>query len=356
MDTGQTQSPVLLPKRGLASSASVSFERGALTISMHSTVQSAMAEERAIEQQLLILQLCDSAFPSGGFANSAGLEAAVATKFVSDSNTLHCFLLQAAENVAASALPLVRAACDAAMAEYAQTPAPATETAETKAVAATSDSAEGAGAVDQKGVGLLSRVCELDALAESITTTNAVANKASKEQGRSWLHAVSEVFGLGEGAREAQFRTLKAATKQRTATATAAHTRTGTATQCHGHFAPLFGASCGLLGLDSRTAQQMFLFASVRSIVSAAVRLNVVGNDLVYLFCFDLTLFCECACAGPQEAQRVQQRVSGPMALLLSRAAKLSMEAALDGCGLRSPLPDVLQSVHSRLHTRLFRS
>ena len=46
----------------------------------------------------------------------------------------------------------------------------------------------------------------------------------------------------------------------------------------HGHHAPLFGMVAGLLELGRDEAMLAFLFNSSRDAVSAAVRLNIVGE------------------------------------------------------------------------------
>jgi urease accessory protein len=57
-----------------------------------------------------ILQLADSAFPTGGFAHSAGLEAAMQLGEVRDRAELLAFVEDALWQAGASGLPLVRAA------------------------------------------------------------------------------------------------------------------------------------------------------------------------------------------------------------------------------------------------------
>nr|GEU38952.1 urease accessory protein F [Tanacetum cinerariifolium] len=43
------------------------------------------------------------------------------------------------------------------------------------------------------------------------------------------------------------------------------------------HHAPIFGLVCRLLGFDSETSQRAYMFTTMRDIISAATRLNLVG-------------------------------------------------------------------------------
>src|SRR5262245_39965454 len=55
----------------------------------------------------LVWQLIDSAFPSGGFAHSGGLEAAVQHGYVTDGDSARAFARQALAQCGRSALPIV---------------------------------------------------------------------------------------------------------------------------------------------------------------------------------------------------------------------------------------------------------
>jgi urease accessory protein len=159
-------------------------------------------------------QLIDSGFPSGGFAHSAGLEAAVHYGLVEDAAALTSFARQAAWQAGRTALPI--------------------------ATAAYRDPAS---------------LPDLDRLSDTFII-NDVAKRASRVQGRALLTSASRSFpraGLGE------FEALVKA-----------------APLC-GHYAPLFGLVLAALGIELVDTQRLFLFLAGRSVASAAVRLGLIG-------------------------------------------------------------------------------
>jgi urease accessory protein len=161
-----------------------------------------------------ILQIADSGFPTGGFAHSAGLEAAVHLDIVSTPEELEAFVGTYIRNVGNASLPFVAAAFDE----------PA-------------------------------RVWALDAWQDA-TLLNHVANRASRIQGRTFMATCARAFdvpAVGELASRARTRDVTA------------------------HLAPLFGACLAALGLERRDVLAMHLFMALRGMASAAVRLGLVG-------------------------------------------------------------------------------
>lgn len=220
--------------------------------------------------QLLLWQLVDSAFPTGGFAHSGGLEAAVQLGEVSGPAELARFAAETVRNAAAFALPYLSAA-HAAPEELA--------------------------ALDHR----------LDAY-----TPSHVARRASRAQGEAFLRAAAAAFG-GDVAAVADLGRLARREKL----------------PCH--LAPVEGAVLSLLGVSLAEARRVFLFVQLRGIMSAAVRLGLLG---------------------PLEAQAIQAGI----APAVEAAADASAGAALEDAAQTTPLLDLFQGHQDRLYSRLFRS
>jgi urease accessory protein len=109
-------------------------------------------EDSAADDDWLLWQLADSAFPTGGFAHSGGLEAAWQHGATRNSAELVSFLEASLEQLGRGSLPFVTAA---------------------------HDGPEDAGELD--------RLCEC-------FLANHVANRASRLQGRSFLASCGRIF------------------------------------------------------------------------------------------------------------------------------------------------------------------
>jgi urease accessory protein len=205
----------------------------------------------------------DSAFPTGGFAHSLGLEAAWQHGEVRNRTELVSFIESALQQLGHAALPFVTVAFD----------------------------------VPDK-LGEFDQLCD-------VFTTNHVANRASRAQGRAFMAAVERIYKseTEDRKREIQFA----------------------------HFAPVFGMCLRHLKVSRETTGRMFFFSQLRSILAAAVRLNIIG---------------------PMEAQILQQRASAKAEEILIRCQKLT----LDDLAQTSPLLDLWQGAQDRLYSRLFQS
>lgn len=215
----------------------------------------------------LFLQLVDSAFPAGGFAHSNGLEAAIAFR---DGVTIEQHLSELTAQAGRTALPFVREAC--------ATP---------------------------------ERLAELDALFDA-TTTSHVVNRASRAQGRALVSAAGRIWTTHEGA-------------QRIAT----YARSEPAPPVH--HAPVLGAIFGALGQTPEAAMAGYLHGVVRGVLSAAVRLGVVG---------------------PLEAQRLQ----GENARAATHAVEISRALTSSEVSQPAPLLELYATLHDGLDARLFQS
>lgn len=215
-------------------------------------------------------QIIDSILPTGGFAHSYGLEAAVQAQIVLNSEALEAFAINILENTGSLLLPFV----------YNSHKYPTIE-----------------------------NWIKLDQILHA-TLTNGVSRKASISQGSALLRVASTVF------------TEIVDLKQMRACARKPET-------VHVHHASVFGIVCGLLGFDSFTTQQAYLFVTLRDLLSAATRLNLIG---------------------PLEAASIQHRISK----VAERILKRHMDRPIEEANQCVPLLDTVQGCHDYLFSRLF--
>lgn len=161
-----------------------------------------------------VLQLADSAFPTGGFAHSGGLEASMQSGLVRGPTDVRRFVDEAVLATSRGALPIVGAAWDG----------------------------------DRE-------LAELDAFTAA-TLWSHVAARASRAQGRALVDVSARAFASPSltALREAVLSELQP-----------------------GHLAPMFGAVTRALDVTRDDAMSTFLHLAVRSLLSAAVRLGAVG-------------------------------------------------------------------------------
>ncbi len=231
---------------------------------------------RADVSDFLLWQLADSAFPTGGFAHSSGLEAAWQNGEVRNRHELVSFVEASLSQLGRASLPFVIAA-------HAEP----------------------------------GRLVEFDELCEAFTT-NHVANRASRSQGKAFLTAVRRTF-LG--------RDLQVASAQKTTTAL--ERPEGHAP--YSHFAPVFGSCMHRLDVPIETTNQLFFFNHLRSVLAAAVRLNIVG---------------------PMEAQALQHQLASAAEAVIKKCEFLT----LNDIAQTSPLIELWQGTQDRLYSRLFQS
>lgn len=214
----------------------------------------------------LAWQLADSAFPVGGFAHSAGLESALQHGEVTSEASLERFLREALWQSGHGALPLA----SAAHADCQQLPA-------------------------------------LDDLCEAFLTS-AVSNRASRTQGRALLNTCERTFPNPELAELS--KRIKA----------------------HGlrmHHAPLWGAILVSVGVSREEMQRLFLYLALRSPLSAAIRLGLIG---------------------PQKGQQLQLKLIPFLEEVYCRCTNLAAQDLTQ----TAPLIELFQSAHDRLYSRLF--
>ncbi|XVF39179.1 hypothetical protein PTKIN_Ptkin01aG0014700 [Pterospermum kingtungense] len=164
-------------------------------------------------------QLLDSILPTGGFAHSYGLESAIQTCLVSGPDDLKTFTLHLLDNSGSLLLPFV----------YSSTINPTLE-----------------------------NWHNLDRILGA-TLTNEVSRKASVSQGSSLMRVAASVF--------TEVPSLKSIRD----------VCIGLGVDVSLHHASVFALVCGLAGMDSGTSQRAYMFMTMRDVISATTRLNLVG-------------------------------------------------------------------------------
>jgi urease accessory protein len=231
------------------------------------------------ENHWLLWQLADSAFPTGGFAHSGGLEAAWQQGEVRDRAELREWFLGSLLQVSRCALPFVNAA-------HAQP----------------------------------ERLEELDRLCDAFTS-NHVANRASRAQGRAFLSAAERIY------LERRSPTRRVGDKQQEHAASDA----GVPRPPFAHLAPVFGMVTRRQDITHHTAVRLYVFTHLRGVIAAAVRLNIVG---------------------PMEGQVIQFQLGEQAEAVALAGAELT----LDELAQTMPLLDLWQGAQDRLYSRLFQS
>ena len=253
----------------------------------------------------LLWQLADSAFPAGGFAHSNGLEAAWQQGELQDPAELTAFIEASLSQLGHAALPFMNEAMRAVIGDcgwLAKAGPPCVRNSGFSwAQSATTDDVP----YNQKPMAVI----ELDCLCDSFIT-NHVANRASRLQGQAMLASAQRIFALPN------LRPVRQPT---------AETLT-----CR-HLAPVFGVIAGALGLRRLTASRLFFFIHLRGLIAAAVRLGIVG---------------------PLQGQALQRSLTPCAEDVMLRCQNLSLDEIVQ----TSPLLELWQANQDRLYSRLFQS
>lgn len=230
-----------------------------------------MASSGALGVQWRLVQLADSGFPAGGFAHSGGLEAAVALGHTRGEDAVIAFATATLWQAGTFALPYVREAHVCA-----------------RAAAAATESGEA------HAVGVLDERCDR-------AQSGHVTRRASRAQGRAWMRACVEAFGI-----EAPAMPL-------------------------GHWPVAFGTTASLLDVGRDDALALYLQIVARGVLAAAVRLGEIG---------------------PNAAQRAQDRVAHVARQVIASCG----ERRVDDAAHSAPIEELYANLHDALPARLFQS
>ncbi|XP_075493951.1 urease accessory protein F-like [Primulina tabacum] len=215
-------------------------------------------------------QLLDSVLPTGGFAHSFGLESVAQARLVVLPDDLETYVIHVLQNTGSLLLPFI----------YTITISPDEQTWH-----------------------------KLDKLLNA-TLTIDVSRKASMSQGSALMRVAASVFS--------EIPSLK------TMRSSALRNR-----DVAFHHAPVFGLVCALLGFAPEIAQRAYMFVTMRDIVSAATRLNLVG---------------------PLGAGVLQHRIAPVAEELSKKWTNRGVDEACQVC----PLLDIVQGCHGYLFSRPF--
>lgn len=100
-----------------------------------------------------------------------------------------------------------------------------------------------------------------------------------------------------------------------------------------GHFAPLFGAVCAIVGLSLRQTAYVFMLSHVKALVSAAVRASMFG---------------------PYQAQTVL--AGAAVQDMIHAGIEREWETAVEEAGQSVPVMDLWIGRHEVLYSRIFNS
>mmetsp|Transcript_20352 Transcript_20352/g.20475 ORF Transcript_20352/g.20475 Transcript_20352/m.20475 type:complete len:194 (+) Transcript_20352:369-950(+) len=174
--------------------------------------------------------------------------------------------------------------------------------------------------------------------------SNTISRRASISQGKCFLRIVLEAY-------PSHYATLSALAAMIDAGEYDSHARKRTV---YGHYSPVFGVICGILGFSSDVAERLFMRCVVRDLTAAAVRLNIIG---------------------PIQAARTQSEFASMIEKMFCDDSYVQQSITTDEEGKdmfegddhqlahrrfnpfqTSPILDLLQSRHDQLYSRLFNS
>ncbi|KAJ3386130.1 hypothetical protein CcCBS67573_g04307 [Chytriomyces confervae] len=309
-----------------------------------------------MDSSWLLLLLGDSALPTGGFVASSGLEAFTSAFGFSQSEMpkVHVFMRSNMSAFAYAALPFVTqtflAVSNGGMRAPAADPAINHDSSTTHMHQnATDDSVD--------------IVAQLDSSFDAMVASNQIAARASRAQGAAFVALLDRAF-LGVPMGSLDDRKLRLAKDMRK------RVRGG---KSPGHLPICFALLCACLGVSLSDTQSLFLFHHTRSLVSAAVRLNIYGpyegqRQMLLLGAhashvlkqvrdrmdaIEMSMVQEPSqeqsCVNEEdEYDRMMRVFKGPLYREVELAKRQSVQTGV--------MVELVQGLHDRLYSRLFNS
>ena len=304
--------------------AAAAAAASALTPAFPTSSNAAVTEELNTMQQWTIMQLTDASLPTGGFAHSGGLEAAVQLGILPNpevrttspalaESALLVYLQSALASTASLLNPFVIACHSAAL-------------------------VAGVGTLDlevERQASLIDEIAALDRELDTLLVSVAPARRASTVQGAAlarvaqcWLETAEEaslsVAGGSDGCSNANLFALLRA-------------RIGNGQhQLPCHTPCVMGLAAAALGLPASVATDALMFGTTRDMLAAAIRLNLVG---------------------PMRAVAVQAALSKTAAEAASSNVgdEVHSVSPSEAAGT-APLLDTVHAMHDMLDMRLFQT
>lgn len=195
------------------------------------------------------LMLADSGLPTGSFAHSAGIESASQLGLFGgpsgvEKERVARYINAAARSSVQLLVPFVTAG---------------------NALARTQQRSINGSAIDMNEI--FQQWQTLDRFSHAAMAANRPGCKASLDQGHGMLRVAMQWLGSSASEDSSKFVELANRIQQ----------EIDKSSDGTGHFGPIFGLVCGFLELDDKTMCQVLGYCTARDMISAAVRLNLVG-------------------------------------------------------------------------------
>lgn len=203
------------------------------------------------------LMLADSGLPTGSFAHSAGIESATQLGLFGgpsgvDQERVARYINAAARSSVQLLVPFVIAGNALARAQHGPR--------------STNGSAMDMNEIFQQWQ-------TLDRFSHAAMAANRPGCKASLDQGHGMLRVAMQWLGSGAGVDGDKIEDSLIFVEL----ANRIQQEIDKSSDSTGHFGPIFGLICGFLGLDDKAMCQVLGYCTARDMISAAVRLNLVG-------------------------------------------------------------------------------